>query len=228
MIRFRCPCCWKQLKAPAGKAGKSARCPSCYHQFSIPQEEIASPTADPIVPVAQLPAASGPAVPSVKPTVSQLPLATPIQPDRQMVLNTAPAPPLLKIHHEVVPATPKRVVRFYSDGTIALDIADQNEAKLAIAELKLKKQELALKKREVMDEMRRIRAEYTDYVRRRGSKFQGGGGVGRIIRAFETMSRDDIRRRLAQELEPFELERRDIDNRMLEIDHAILEAKQFS
>ena len=85
-----------------------------------------------------------------------------------------------------------------------------------------------MSKREVMDEMRQIRAAYTYYVRQRGSKFMGGGKLGRMVRTFETMNRDEIRRRLALELEPLELERRDIDNQLLEIDHAILEAKRFS
>ncbi len=63
------------------------------------------------------------------------------------------------------------------------------EAKIAIKELKLKKKEYALAKKEISRKQKEIRAEYTEKVRQRGSKFIGGGGVGRVVRAVQTIDK---------------------------------------
>jgi hypothetical protein len=161
--------------------------------------------------IAQLPQAIHPVLP-----VAKRHQATPV------VVQPPP-----KIRPNIVPQFRVSLVVFQQDGRVKLNINTAQEAKVAINELRLKKKEWAVVKREVMEEMRQIRAAYTEYTRQRGSKFPGGGTIGRMIRAFQTMDRDQMRNRLAQELAPLEAERRDIDSRMLEIDRAILEAQRF-
>jgi hypothetical protein len=97
------------------------------------------------------------------------------------------------------------------------------EAKIAIKELKLKKKEYALVKREISQKQKQIRAEYTDNVRQRGSKFRGGGGIGSFVRTVQTISRDADRRSLAQELAPLEQQKNTVDAMINAIDGAILQ-----
>ncbi|MEP7342764.1 MAG: hypothetical protein ABI977_33855 [Acidobacteriota bacterium] len=99
------------------------------------------------------------------------------------------------------------------------------EAKLAIKELKLRKKELSLLKRQVTEQERAIRAEYTHSVRQRGSKLQGGGGIGRFIRVVQTASRDSARRNLANRLAPYEQEKRKIDAMTTAIEEVLLKVE---
>lgn len=78
------------------------------------------------------------------------------------------------------------------------------EAKAAIKELKLKKKEYALVKKEITQQQKLIRAEYTDKVRRQGSKVRGGGHLGSFVRSLQTYNRDSNRRALADRLAPLE------------------------
>ena len=86
-----------------------------------------------------------------------------------------------------------------------------------------KKKELSLSKRAIIQEQREIRADYIDLVRRRGSKFIGGGSIGRIIRSFQTLDRDAVRRQLANELAPLEEERTRIEAWIMAIDSVIIQ-----
>ena len=61
-----------------------------------------------------------------------------------------------------------------------------DQGRLAIKELKLKKKEFGLMKREVVARQKEIRAAYTHKIRTRGSMVKGGGGLGKIFRAFQT------------------------------------------
>jgi hypothetical protein len=89
-----------------------------------------------------------------------------------------------------------------ADGNLHVSARSIAEAKIAIEELKLEKKEYALVKREISQKQKQIRAEYTDNVRQRGSKFRGGGGIGSFVRTVQTVSCDADRRNLAQELAP--------------------------
>jgi hypothetical protein len=101
------------------------------------------------------------------------------------------------------------------------------EAKIAIKELKLKKKEYVLVKREISQQQKQIRAEYTDQVRQRGSKFRGGGNMGRLIRTVQTVNRDADRRSLAQKLAPLEEQKNTIDTIINAIDQTILQLERF-
>ena len=100
------------------------------------------------------------------------------------------------------------------------------EAKIAIKELKLKKKEYALVKREISQQQKQIRAEYTDKVRQRGSKFRGGGSIGGFVRIVQTINRDADRRTLAQELAPLEQQKNAVDAMINTIDQTILQVEK--
>lgn len=94
-----------------------------------------------------------------------------------------------------------------------------------LKELKLAKKRCILAKKEAQEAMRQIRAEYTDQTRQRGSRFQGGGSIGRVIRGFQTVSRDAQRRELANRLAPLEQSRRELEESQLNIERLILETE---
>lgn len=118
-------------------------------------------------------------------------------------------------------------VAISNTGKINISIKSVAEAKLAIKELKLKKKEYSLVKREISQQQKQIRAEYTDRVRQRGSKFRGGGNIGRFVRTVQTINRDADRRSLAQELMPLEQQKQSIETVINAIEQAILKIEQF-
>lgn len=99
------------------------------------------------------------------------------------------------------------------------------EAKLALKELKLKKKEFNLEKRVVNESQKQIRASYTDEVRKRGSMFRGGGGIGKFCRNIQTISRDITRAQLATELAPLEQEKQRIESIIQAVDSAIIQVE---
>jgi hypothetical protein len=101
------------------------------------------------------------------------------------------------------------------------------EARIAIKELKLKKKEYTLIKREISQNQKQIRAEYTDQVRQRGSKFRGGGSIGSFVRTVQTINRDSQRRTLAQELAPLEQQKNAIESIINKIDQMILQVEKL-
>jgi hypothetical protein len=113
------------------------------------------------------------------------------------------------------------------DGDLRVSARSVAEAKIAIKELKLKKKEYALAKREISQNQKQIRAEYTDSVRQRGSKFRGGGGIGSFVRTVQTISRDADRRSLAQEIAPLEQQKNTVESIINAIDRAILQIEKF-
>jgi hypothetical protein len=118
-------------------------------------------------------------------------------------------------------------VTIAADGNLHVSARSVAEAKIAIKELKLKKKEYALVKREISQTQKQIRAEYTDNVRQRGSKFRGGGSIGSIVRTVQTINRDLDRRTLAQELAPLEQQKNAVESIINAIDRAILQVEKF-
>ncbi len=118
-------------------------------------------------------------------------------------------------------------VTISDDGRINVSVQSLAEAKIAIKALKLKKKEYALTKRELSQEQKIIRAEYTDKVRQQGSKFRGGGSIGRFVRTVQTVNRDANRRALAQRLAPLEEQKNAVDGIMTVIDEAILQLERY-
>lgn len=118
-------------------------------------------------------------------------------------------------------------VSITDDGELRVSARSVAEAKIAIKELKLKKKEYALVKREISQNQKQIRAEYTEQVRQRGSKFRGGGSIGRIVRTVQTINRDADRRTLAQQLAPLEQQKNVVDAMINAIDQTILQVERF-
>lgn len=119
------------------------------------------------------------------------------------------------------------LVTITDDGELRVSARSIAEAKIAIKELKLKKKEYALVKREISQNQKQIRAEYTDRVRQRGSKFIGGGSIGRFVRTVQTINRDVDRRTLAQQLAPLEQQKNTFDGIINAIDQAILQIEKY-
>ena len=112
------------------------------------------------------------------------------------------------------------------DGTrVSVAAHGTAEAKLALKELKLKKKELGVQKRVIASRQKEVRASYTDEVRTRGSMMRGGGGFGRVVRAFQTLSRDSKRADLASELAPLERARQDVETMIHAIDTLIIKVE---
>lgn len=113
------------------------------------------------------------------------------------------------------------------DGDVHVSARSVVEAKIAIKELKLKKKDYTLIKREISQNQKQLRANYTDGVRQRGSKFRGGGSIGSFVRTVQTINHDAERRNLAQELTPLEQQKNAVERIINEIDKAILQVEKF-
>ncbi|MFZ5580219.1 MAG: hypothetical protein ACOZAQ_07155 [Pseudomonadota bacterium] len=100
-----------------------------------------------------------------------------------------------------------------------------SEAKLAIKELRLKKKEYSLQKKAITEQEKMIRSQYTAEVRSRGSKMSGGGGLGKLVRAIQTASRDNRRAQLAKDLAPYERKKQEIESMMHAIDSVIIQVE---
>lgn len=113
------------------------------------------------------------------------------------------------------------------NGKIQITVKSVAEAKLALKELKIQKKELQIKKKEIAEEIRCIRVEYTDVNLRRGSKMQGGGSLGRIVRLFQTASRDKHRYDLASEISPLEEQKQWTEAALISVDKAVLILEKY-
>lgn len=127
---------------------------------------------------------------------------------------------------QVMPPNQSSFVSIGDHGELRVPVQSVVEAKIAIKELKLKKKEYALVKREISQQQKQIRAEYTDNVRQRGSKFRGGGSIGGFVRTVQTINRDAARRTMAQELAPWEQQKNAVDAMINTIDQAILQVEK--
>ena len=110
---------------------------------------------------------------------------------------------------------------------ISLSVNNLAEAKLAIKELRLIKKEMQIDKRRLADEIRVIRFDYSQSVKSRGPMMRGGGGFGRFIRGFQTLSRSGDRNSLASLLQPLETQKRAIDSNINQVDGAILQLERY-
>jgi hypothetical protein len=134
---------------------------------------------------------------------------------------------LSRIGSKISQIVERSYIDFLPDGQVIISAQSALEAKLALKELKLEKKKYRLLKKQITEQERQIRATYTDHIRQRGSKFQGGQGLGRFIRRVQTDLRDNKRRSLALELAPLEQEKRRIENMIESFDKAILEVELF-
>lgn len=96
------------------------------------------------------------------------------------------------------------------------------EVRMALKELKLKKKEFGIQKKLIMAQQKEIHASYTNEVRTRGSMVRGGGGIGKIFRAIQTVSRDSKRSTLAADLAPLERAMQEVEAILIKLDQAIL------
>jgi len=127
----------------------------------------------------------------------------------------------------VSPTESRQYVRITEQREIEINVRNVPEAKLALKELKLLKKAFNTKKKEVVEQTRQIRAQYTDQVRQKGSKFRGGGTIGGIIRTFQTIDRDNARRNLANALAPYEEQRRGIEGFISAIEMSVLRVEAY-
>ncbi|MEH2144049.1 hypothetical protein [Nostoc sp.] len=119
-------------------------------------------------------------------------------------------------------------VTINSDGKLHILVQSLAEAKIAIKELKLKKKEYAWRKREISQQQKIIRAEYTDNVRQRGSKTRGSSIMSRLAQTLQTSKSDADRRALAQQLPPLEQQKNAVDEKINEIDQAMLQIERYN
>lgn len=110
---------------------------------------------------------------------------------------------------------------------IFYSVANPAQAKLAIKELKLLKRGFALRKKELVAEMQLVRFSYSQEVRSRGSMMRGGGGLGRFVRAIQSVSRDSKRAALANALHPLEVQKGEADGMMLAIDQLVVKLEVY-
>ncbi len=118
-------------------------------------------------------------------------------------------------------------VKLLADGKISIAAKSVGEAKIALKELKIKKKELQVQKKEISEQIRCIRASYTDTNLRRGSKMHGGGWLGKVVRAVQTAERDNARHNLASNIAPYEEKKRWIESALISIDKGILVVEDF-
>lgn len=118
-------------------------------------------------------------------------------------------------------------VNLLTDGKISIAVKSVTEAKIALKELKIKKKELQVQKKEISEQIRCIRASYTDTNLRRGSKMRGGGFLGKVVREFQTASRDAARHNLASNIAPYEERKRWIESALISINKGVLIIEDF-
>ena len=106
---------------------------------------------------------------------------------------------------------------------IRVHVTTTIEAKLAIKELRLKKKEFILQKKNIALQQRQIRSTYTNEVRQQGAMMRGGGGIGSFVRTIQSTSRDSRRRQLANDLEPLDRQKIEIEQIISKIDAMILQ-----
>lgn len=109
--------------------------------------------------------------------------------------------------------------------TVRVSANSVAEARSAVKELRLKKKEYRLLKRSIAQAMKAIRAAYTREVRTRGSMARGGGTLGMVVRAFQTVSRDGQRSQLAAELAPREEQMSQAEEMIQTLDSAIMQVE---
>ena len=125
------------------------------------------------------------------------------------------------------PIANSKFVTINESGQIAVHIKNVTEARTALTEMKLHIKDCSLKKKMIVKQQEAIRAGYTDHVRTRGPKFIGGGGVGRLIRGLQTLSRSDTRSKLASLLKPLETSKQKLDAKICTAEKVILQLEAY-
>ena len=82
-------------------------------------------------------------------------------------------------------------------------------------------------KRELGLQQKEIRESYANEVANRGSKVLGGGGVGRFVRAMQTISRANKRAEVANKIAPLEKQSMEIDEVINAIDSTIIKVEAY-
>lgn len=118
-------------------------------------------------------------------------------------------------------------IEISQDGSVSIAAKDVGEAKLALKELKFQKKALNTQKKEINEQIRQIRVSYTAHTRHRGSRFIGGGWLGRIVRAGQTVSRDNDRSELANMIAPYEQKKQWLESASIRIDKAVLQVEFY-
>lgn len=101
------------------------------------------------------------------------------------------------------------------------------QAKAIVKQLKLKKKEVMMAKSELSKQIAQVHADHRSRVAKRGSKMQGGGSIGRIVRAFDTDSRDRYRLATDKAVRSLESKKSAFDADARRIDQAILTVEQW-
>lgn len=102
---------------------------------------------------------------------------------------------------------------------------DISQAKFEIKKLKMKKKEMNLKKKEITQKQQQIRANYTDKIRRLTSA-SGSNAFSKLSRFITKKEKDQLRKDLANELQPIETTKNNIINNIHELDRIILELEK--
>lgn len=93
---------------------------------------------------------------------------------------------------------------------------------LLLSERKLERKGLKQKRTAISKDMRAMRATHTERVRNRMPMFPGGGGLGKFVRATQTIGRHGQRVQLAADLAPHETNVQALDHAIALLDEIIL------
>jgi len=118
-----------------------------------------------------------------------------------------------------------RFVSIAEDGRISANFETVPEAKKAIEELQLQKKQLNLRANQISQQLNAIQAKHGQV--RSGSRFVGGGRIGRIVRSVQSISRDTKRMQFASEMAPLKDQRQRIDSQKNAIDQVILQVEEY-
>lgn len=97
------------------------------------------------------------------------------------------------------------------------------DAKAQLAQIKLKKQELSIQKKDILEQQRQLKAGYTDATRGRATIGKGVGAainkdLGKAARKAVSVKNSYDRKGLADDLEPLELQRQEIEASIQQLD----------
>lgn len=113
------------------------------------------------------------------------------------------------------------------NGKILVSFNSVPEAKSVIKQLKLKKKEYNFRKKEINQQQQKLRAEYTDWVRKQASKPRGRRGISGLMSTVQTANHDAQRKALAEALEPLEKEKQEIESAANEVEQNILQVESY-
>lgn len=114
-----------------------------------------------------------------------------------------------------------------NDSSVQVNAKNPAEAAIALKELKIKKKEYGIIKRNLNAQKREIRSSFNHQTAQRGPKFMGGGGLGRLIRGIQTISRANARAEVSNQIAPLEVQSQEIDSIILAIDSAIVQLEAY-